>query len=121
MNIAYPFQFDARGRTGEAINDDAHIRDMIEQILFTSPGERVNRPDFGTGLLQLVFAPNSPELAAALQVTAQASLQRWMSALIEVQQLEVTAVDSTLNVTVSYIVRRTQTRQIAQFTRGGAS
>ena len=68
MNIDFPFHFDGRGRTA-ATGDDDHVRDMIEQLLFTSPGERVNRPDFGSGLLQLVFAPNSPELAAALQFT----------------------------------------------------
>ena len=64
---------------------------MIEQLLFTNPGERVNRPDFGSGLLQMVFAPNSPELAAALQFTMQAALQRWLGDVIEVQNLEVTA------------------------------
>ena len=71
MNIDFPFHFDGRGRTA-ATDDDDHIRDMIEQLLFTNPGERVNRPDFGSGLLQLIFAPNSPELAAALQFTLQA-------------------------------------------------
>ena len=60
MNIDFPFHSDSRGRTATT-DDDDHIRDMIEQFLFTNPGERVNRPDFGSGLLQLVFAPNSPE------------------------------------------------------------
>ena len=59
MNIDFPFHFDARGRTATPPTTD-HIRDMIEQLLFTAPGERVNRPDFGSGLLQMVFAPNSP-------------------------------------------------------------
>ena len=85
MNVDYPYRFDARGRTAETDTSD-HIRDMIEQVLFTSPGERVNRPDFGSGLLQLVFAPNSPELAATVQFTTQAALQRWLGDLIEVQQ-----------------------------------
>ena len=71
MNIDFPFHFDGRGRTALTTDDD-HIRDMIEQFLFTNPGERVNRPDFGAGLLRLIFAPNSPELAAALKVTIQA-------------------------------------------------
>ncbi len=71
MNIDYPFHFDNRGRTADAPDDD-HVRDMIEEFLFTNHGERVNRPDFGSGLLQLVFAPNSPELASALQFTIQA-------------------------------------------------
>ncbi len=61
MNIAYPFHFDGRGRTATA-DDDRHIRDLIEAVLFTNPGERVNRPEFGSGLGQLIFAPNSPEV-----------------------------------------------------------
>ena len=72
MNTVFPYQFDARGRTAEA-DDERHIRDLIEQLLFTAPGERVNRPTFGSGLLQLVFAPNSPELAAATTLFARAS------------------------------------------------
>lgn len=116
MNIDFPFHFDARGRT--APTDDAdHIRDMIEQLLFTSPGERVNRPDFGSGLLQMVFAPNSNELAAALQFTSQAALQRFLGDLIDLQQLEVTAVDSQLSVTVKYLIRATQQPQLNTFVR----
>lgn len=107
MNIAFPFAIDGRGRTAEADNN-VHIRDMIEQVLFTNPGERVNRPDFGSGLLQLVFTPNSSELAAALQFTVQASLQSYLGDLIELQQLEVKSQDSTLTVVVKYIVRRSQ-------------
>jgi Bacteriophage baseplate protein W len=116
MNIDFPFYFDGRGRTGSTTEDD-HIRDMIEEFLFTNPGERVNRPDFGSGLLQLVFAPNSPELAATLQVTIQAGLQRWLGDLIEVRKLEVTSEDATLRVELDYLVRRTQQEQTAQFTQ----
>jgi len=116
MNIDFPFHFDNRHRTAATDNDD-HIRDMIEQFLFTDPGERVNRPDFGAGLLQLVFAPNSPELAAALQFTIQAGLQRWLGDLIEVRKLEVTSEDATLQVELVYLVRLTQEEQTAQFTR----
>jgi phage baseplate assembly protein W len=116
MNIDFPLSFDGRGRTA-ATADDGHIRDMIEEFLFTNSGERVNRPDFGSGLLQLVFAPNSPELAATLQVTIQAGLQRWLGDLIEVQKLEVTSEDSSLRVEVVYLIRRTQQEQTAQFTR----
>ena len=116
MNIDYPFHLDSRGRTAET-NDDDHIRDMIEEFLFTNPGERVNRPDFGSGLLQLVFAPNSPELAAALQVTIQAGLQRWLGDLIDVQKLEATSEEATLRIEIVYVVRRTQQQQTAQFTR----
>ena len=101
MNVAYPFHFDRRGRTATASDDD-HIRQMIEELLFTNPGERVNRPDFGSGILQLIFSPNSTELAAALQFTLQASLQRWLGDVIQLQALDVSAEDSILNITVTY-------------------
>jgi phage baseplate assembly protein W len=114
MNIDFPFLFDHRGRTAAA-DDDDHIRDMIEQLLFTNPGERVNHPEFGSGLLQLVFASSSPELAAALQFTIQASLQRWLGDVIEVRNLEVTSDDSTLRVVVQYLVRRTGQLQTQTF------
>ncbi len=107
MNIDFPFHFDGRGRTAATGNND-HIREMIEQLLFTNPGERVNLPDFGSGLQQMVFAPNSPELAAALQFTMQAALQTYLGDLIELQALEVTAQDSKLSVVVKYVVRGTQ-------------
>ena len=106
MNVDFPFRFDNRGRTA-ATGDDDHIRDMIEQMIFTNPGERVNRPDFGSGVLQLVHAPNSPELAATLQFGMQAALQRWLGDLIDLQELEVTSEDATLRVLVRYAVRRT--------------
>ena len=116
MNIDYPFHFDGRGRTAATTADD-HIRDMLEQLIFTSPGERVNRPDFGSGILQLIFAPNSPELAATLQFTLQAAIQRWLGDVLELQSLEVTSVDSTLTIDVQYMVRRTNQQQSASFTR----
>lgn len=116
MNLDFPIQFDGRGRTA-ATDEDDHIRDMIEQVLFTMPGERVNRPTFGSGLLQLVFAPNSDALAAATQLSVQSSLQQWLGDLIQVQTVTVENMDSKLIVTVQYFVRRTQQSQVAQFTR----
>jgi phage baseplate assembly protein W len=116
MNIDYPFHFSGRGSTA-LTDDNDHIRDMIEQFLFTNPGERVNRPDFGSGLLQMIFAPNSPELATALQHTIHAGLQRWLGDLIEVHRLEVTSYDSTLRVELNYLVRRTSTEQTNSFER----
>jgi uncharacterized protein len=116
IQIDYPWHYDGRGRTA-LTDDDDHIRDMIEQLLFTNPGERVNRPDFGAGLLRLVFAPNSPELAAALQFTMQAALQRWLGDLIEVQRLDVTSEAAALQLEVQYVVRRTNEPQVAQFTQ----
>lgn len=117
MNLDFPFHFDARGQTATA-GDDDHIRDLIEQLLFTSPGERVNRPEFGSGLLQMVFAPNSPELAATLQFTVQAALQQWLGDLIEIRELTVTSQESTLSVLLKYAITRTQEERTAEFTRG---
>lgn len=116
IHLDYPLHFNGRGRTALTDRND-HIRDMIEQFLFTNPGERVNRPDFGSGLLQMVFAPNSPELAAALQHTIQAGLLRWLGDLIEVRQLDVTSQDSTLRVELHYLVRRTGEEQNETFER----
>lgn len=116
-NIDFPFHFDSRGRTTATGNAD-HIRDMIEQFLFTSPGERINRPDFGSGLLGMVFEPNSPELAAALQFTIQAGLQRWLGDLIEVRKLEVISEDAMLTVDLAYAIRRTGEARREAFTRG---
>ncbi len=116
MEIDFPFHFDGRGRTATT-DDDDHIRDLIEQVLFTAPGERVNRPTFGSGLLQLVFAPNSDALAAATQMSVQGALQQWLGDRIQVQAVDVQNDDATLRITVQYVVRRTQQRQVAQFTR----
>ena len=117
MNVDFPFQFDARKRTA-ATSDDDHIRDLIEQLVLTGPGERVNRPTFGTGLQQLTFAPSSPELAAAVQFLVQGALEQYMGNLIQVESVAVDAVDSALHVRISYIVKRTQAKATTQFTTG---
>ena len=116
MQIAYPFHLDGTGRTATT-DQQTHIRDLIEQVLFAAPGERVNRPTFGTGLLQLAFAPNSDELAAATQFLVQGALQQWLGDLIEVQAVQVTSQDSTIQVFVQYVIRRTLQSQTAQFSR----
>lgn len=118
MNVAYPYSFDDQHRTAQASGDD-HIRDLIEHVLFTAPGERVNRPSFGSGLGQLVFAPTSGELGTAVQFLVQGALQSQLGDLIQVQGVEVDTDDSTVTVTVQYVVLRTQERLTAEFTRGG--
>jgi phage baseplate assembly protein W len=115
MNLKFPYQFNNLGRTSEA-NDDEHIRNMIEQVLFTSPGERVNRPDFGSGLLNLVFEPNSNEMAATTQFLVQGALQQFLGHLIEVNSVQVTSIDSVLEVVVNYTIRSTQQNFNTQFT-----
>ena len=117
MSLAFPYAIDPRGRSAEA-DDETHVRDLIEQVLFTAPGERVNRPDFGCGLLQLVFAPNSDTVAAALQMTVQGALQQWLAPLIAIESVDLQVDDSTLTVQVQYLLRSNQRRVTAQFTQG---
>lgn len=100
--LDFPFHFDGKGRTASA-NADDHIKDMIYQVLFTNPGERVNRPDFGCGLLQLVFMPNSDILATATQFLVQGSLQHWLSDVIQVNRVRISNDGEHLVVEVSYI------------------
>ena len=90
---------------------------MIEQLLFTNMGERVNRPDFGSRLREMVFAPNSYELAAALQATVQAGLQRWLGDIINVVNLEVISEEATLRIIIQYVIRRTNEHQTTVFNR----
>jgi hypothetical protein len=114
--VDFPFHVDRRGRTA-ATSEDDHVRDLIEQVLFTAPGERVNRPTFGSGLLKLVFAPNSDALAAATQLTVQAALQEWLGELIVVEDVQAESVDARLEVTITYVRRQTQEREVARFER----
>jgi phage baseplate assembly protein W len=113
-HIDFPYQYDGRGRTSQTDYED-HIRDLIHQVLFTTPGERVMRPSFGSGLLQLVFAPNSVELGAATQMLVQSALQEWLGELILVHEVNVNTEDSSLRVTVSYTIRRTQQQHVEEF------
>jgi phage baseplate assembly protein W len=116
MNIDFPRQIDGRGRTA-VVDDEGHIRDLIEQVLFTSPGERLNRPTFGSGLMQLVFMPNSAELATATQFLVQGALQQWLGELIQVESVQVESEDATLRITVQYVIRRSQERRTVEFSR----
>lgn len=105
MNIDFPFHIDTRGRTAES-DHAAHVRDMLEQLLFTNAGERVNRPEFGSGLMQLIFAPNSPELAAALQFTMRAAIQQYLGDVLDLLGLDVTSEDAVLRITIRYALKR---------------
>ncbi len=116
MHIDYPYHLDGRGRT--ALTGDAdYVRDLIEQVLFTTPGERVNRPDFGSGLLQLVFAPNSDLLGGVVEATVQAALQQHLGDWVQVEGVAVATEDATLAVTVRYKLRRSQEQVVAHFSR----
>ena len=119
--LDYPYHFDGRGRTATTGEVD-HIRDLIEQVLFTSPGERVMRPDFGAGLLALVFEPNSSTLAATTQFLVQSALQQHLSHLIAVDAVTVDNLDATLQVTVRYsVIADGQTQQASFAVPGGGA
>jgi phage baseplate assembly protein W len=120
MNITFPYQFDGRGRTQEAALQD-YVHQLVEQVLFTSPGERVNLPDFGSGLLQLPFAPNSVEMAAATQFAVQGALQKWLSKYVKVQSVAASAKDAVLTVTVTYSPLNSDVTQVQTFVSGTGS
>jgi uncharacterized protein len=120
MNLNFPYRFDGRARTQEASAGD-YVRQLVEQVLFTSPGERVNLPDFGSGLLQLPFAPNSQELAAATQFAVQGALQKWLSTLIKVQSVVASAQEAILTVTVTYTLLSTDVTEVQTFVYGGGA
>lgn len=104
MQIDFPYHFGPDGRT--ALTDPVdHVHDLIEQVLFTSPGERVNQPELGCGVSQLVFEPAGPELVTALEFTIKAALQRWLGDVIEPRSVSATVVDTTVKVTVEFVLR----------------
>lgn len=112
----YPFHLDGRGRSA-VTDDNDHVRDLIFQVLFTSPGERVNRPDFGCGLKQLIFMPNSDALAASTQAIVHGALQRWLERVIRAESVTVEAVEAQLKVTVVYTRRTTGERFVEEFSQ----
>jgi phage baseplate assembly protein W len=112
--LDFPFDFDGSGRAARTDPDD-HVRDMIYQLLFTNAGERVDLPDFGCGLLQMVFRPNSDALAGATQLLIQGALQQWLGDVIAVQQLNVNAVDERLQIDLVYVRRDTGQQVQVQF------
>jgi phage baseplate assembly protein W len=107
MYVTYPYQLDPRGGTGVTASSDDHIRQMLEELLLTRPGERVNRSDFGCGLGNLVFEPNSTRLAAALEVTVVANVGRWLGDLIALRSVDIESQEEKLLVNISYVVTAT--------------
>lgn len=116
MHVDFPLSINGRGRTATT-DHDGHIRDLIEQVLFTAQGERVNRPDFGSGVERLVFAPNSDELATATKTLVQSALQRWLADDVVVESVETSNVDGRLEITVVYQDRQTGERVAESFAR----
>ena len=116
QHLDFPFRVNGLGRAA-TVDEDRYIRLLIEQVLFTQQGERVNRPTFGSGLMQAVFQPASDQLTTAVQYLVQGSLQQWLGDLIIVEEVAVKAIDSTIEVKVRYLVRRTQQRKTAEFSQ----
>ena len=104
--VRFPLAIDSgAGRLAEERDYAAYVEQLIKQVLLTSPGERVNRPDFGCGLRQMVFAPNSDITASLTRVAVVQALDRWLGELIRVEDVKVTARDETLEVGVAYTLR----------------
>ncbi len=101
-----PFQIGALGQPRGAGRERV-IQQQIEQVLFTLPGERVNRPDFGCGVQRLVFAGASPEIAAAAEYVIRIGLTRFLSDVIRVDTVRVTADEASLFVDVLYTLQAT--------------
>jgi uncharacterized protein len=99
--FGYPYRIGPDGQTAGAEHEQ-HIRELIEQLLFTRRGERVNRPDFGAGVTELIFVENAPEMAAAAQHMVMGTLQQFLSDAIEVRGVDTRATDSQLAITVRY-------------------
>jgi len=116
MQIGFPLTVDRDRRTG-VVDEERHVRDLIAQLLFTTPGERVMRLTFGSGAMQLVFAPNSPELASTTQFLIAGALNQWLGELIEVREVSVTSDDATLRITIAYVIRATQNARTDTFER----
>lgn len=114
--IAFPYRVNGRGRSARS-DANAHIHSLIEQVLFVSPGERINNPAFGSGLLGLTFAAANDAMAGASQMIVQAALQQWLGDLIQVQQVEVQTEDNRVVVSVCYVVNRTRQQEVATFSR----
>ncbi|MCD4725856.1 MAG: GPW/gp25 family protein [Bacteroidales bacterium] len=111
-NIYYPLGIDkGLGQLAEENNYDEHVKQLIIQVLFTNPGERINRPDFGCGIKRMIFAPNSELTASLLQISILQALQKWLNELIEVQEVKATPIDEKLEIQLVYILRMNRERK----------
>lgn len=117
MKLNFPFKVSSSGRSAQASQEE-HIQQMIEQLLFTTPGERVNRPDFGTGLKSALFAPINDEMTTIIQSAVQGELQQQLGHLVQVQEVHVESEDTTVKVLVRYLISSSQQNQVVQFEQG---
>ena len=111
-SIKYPIGIDAGlGRLAQETDYAAHVEQLINQVLFTSPGDRINRPDFGCGLKRMVFAPNSDVAASLVQVSVYEALTKWLASVIDVSSVKATAESETLSVAIAYVLKARQERK----------
>jgi phage baseplate assembly protein W len=118
--IRFPYGVDGRGRTASS-TELAHVRELIEQVLLTAPGERVMRPAFGAALLQRVFEPGGPELLATTQYVVQAALSQELGQRITVDALTVDSLDNQLLVTVTWTMLATGEQRTADLALPGGA
>jgi phage baseplate assembly protein W len=111
-SIRYPVAIDAAlGRLEQELDYAAHVEQLIKQVLFTSPGERINRPDFGCGIKRLVFAPNSDVSASLLQVSAFEALKTWLDPVISVSDVKAQATEERLVIRIAYVLKARQEKR----------
>ncbi|MCP4709353.1 MAG: GPW/gp25 family protein [Planctomycetes bacterium] len=108
--FGFPFAVTAAGRISATGGDEA-IRGKIIQILFTAPGERINLPEFGCGLFNMVFEPNNDILAAAMEFTVGQALARWLKEDIIVDGVNVNAVEETVTIEIAYSKKQDLSKQ----------
>jgi uncharacterized protein len=106
----FPFAVPAGGRIVASGGSEA-VRAKIIQVLFTAPGERVNKPDFGCGVFNLVFDPNNLVLAAALEFTIGQALSRWLRNDIAVHAVNVASEEEQILIEVVYTTKQDLARQ----------
>ena len=116
--INFPYSIDNSGLTSKSTDHSQYVKQLIEQVLFTAQGERVNRPEFGTGLNLLIFEPNSIPLSSTSQTLIQSSLQHWLGGIVTIQSVSVTNDDSKLHISIKYILNKTQESMVADFVKG---
>ena len=115
MNLAFPLTIDSRGYSG-AVNGSSYVKQLIEQVLFTYPGERVNQPGFGTPIANLVFDNLTEELAQVVKEMVLGALQQNLADRVLIEDVAVEVEENQLIVTVRYTElqdNRTETVQLA--------
>ena len=108
--LSFPFQFTAAGGVATA-DIETHLRQRIEQVLFTSPGERVMLPEFGCGARSLVFRGNNEALAAATEFTLAKALQSTLGSQVMINAVNVRNEEETLHVEIVYTKSRDLERE----------